>query len=332
MDQFLLEFLNQRVTSPLLDVTMTFVSIYGLLALPLFGMILSYNPFSKNTKRLGVSILLALTAGIALTFIFYYLALRPRPSTVRLILAQPNLPSFPSGHTVLACATATLLLLFGWQRMVDEDDNVSVNNGTPDGRGTIVWKIVGAFSGLLALLIMISRVYLGHHYPTDVIAGAALGAATGASTFGLLLSNETGIRRFRWLLWLQVAVVILATMMAYLNLLPRYLLNWPYSDKVLHFLLFGAIAFWLYLWMPTVGLKIGRWFLPLAILLPITLAFIEELLQSTSSLRTASGVDLAFDLAGMICFTLFAHWLLQRDDLARQESSPLASAAADPVE
>ena len=58
-------------------------------------------------------------------------------------------PSFPSGHAVLALMMATLLA-----------------NRFPQYRG--VFFILAAFIGW-------TRIYLGLHYPTDVIAGALLG-------------------------------------------------------------------------------------------------------------------------------------------------------------
>lgn len=59
--------------------------------------------------------------------------------------------SFPSGHSVTAFATATALA-FMWPR----------------------WKFALI---AVAVLICVSRVVTGAHYPSDVIAGAALGAA-----------------------------------------------------------------------------------------------------------------------------------------------------------
>lgn len=297
MEQQLLNYLNQTLASPALDLFMTIVTDYGLLALPVIGLMLYFSRLSTQTRRLGSTLLIAQLFSLILTFVFYYLALRQRPDVVRLISPQPNFPSFPSGHTVLAFASTTVLTLFAWRGKLE----------------SFWWKVAVIGVGTLASLIGISRIYLGHHFPTDVIAGAVLGCATGASTYGLRMGDDVGVRRLRWLLWLQIAVAILVTMMAYLNILPTHLLRWPYADKVLHFLLFGSITFWLYLWWPNLVLPLGKWAVPVAILLPITIAFLEELLQGLSPLRTASLTDLAFDLAGMICFYLLARWLLRRE-------------------
>lgn len=60
--------------------------------------------------------------------------------------------SFPSGHSVTAFASATAL--------------------------ACVAPRLGKWLLLLAVLVALSRVITGAHYPSDVIAGAALGAAT----------------------------------------------------------------------------------------------------------------------------------------------------------
>lgn len=68
--------------------------------------------------------------------------------------------SFPSGHTMHSFAFALILASYypPW--------------------GYLVWPF--------ALLVAVSRVVLGLHYPSDVLVGAAVGALTAAVSFNLL--------------------------------------------------------------------------------------------------------------------------------------------------
>ena len=83
---------------------------------------------------------------------------RERPfithSSISLAMAPLDRYSFPSGHTLHAVA-------FTWQACA----------AFPELAVALV---------LLALSIAASRVVLGLHYPTDVLVGALLGAASGA--------------------------------------------------------------------------------------------------------------------------------------------------------
>lgn len=87
---------------------------------------------------------------------------RPRPfevlESVRLITTRPLTPSFPSGHaaSAFAGALATSRLFPGAQ--------------------AILWP--------LAVLIAISRIYVGVHWPSDVVAGALVGYAAGWFALG----------------------------------------------------------------------------------------------------------------------------------------------------
>lgn len=84
--------------------------------------------------------------------------------------------SFPAGHAATAFAGATLLSYVAPKAMP------------------------GFFA--LAVLIAYSRVYVGVHYPGDVIAGAIVGAAVGAVAIGVVAfarrrSDTTGRARVR---------------------------------------------------------------------------------------------------------------------------------------
>lgn len=88
---------------------------------------------------------------------------RPRPDLVpHLVVAESG--SFPSGHAMLSAVTyltiGVLLARIHEQRRVK--------------------SLVLGFAIALTLLVGASRVYLGVHWPTDVLAGWSLGAAWAA--------------------------------------------------------------------------------------------------------------------------------------------------------
>jgi hypothetical protein len=125
---------------------------------------------------------------------------------------------------------------------------------------------------------------------------------------------------WRWLLWPQLALVAIISQIAYLDLLRWPLLTWPLLDKLLHFILFGLVVFWLNLWLDGRAVRLGRWWMPLALLLPLLIASSEELAQAWSPVRTASLSDWLSDLAGMLFF-----WRLSRQLLKSKLTGPAAS-------
>ncbi len=82
---------------------------------------------------------------------------RPRPDLPHLVPAGGY--SFPSGH-----ATATAALFFTLAMIYCH------HTGYRTGRALVL-----AVAALLVLLVGVSRVYLGVHYPSDVLAGWAAG-------------------------------------------------------------------------------------------------------------------------------------------------------------
>ena len=94
-----------------------------------------------------------------------HLIARPRPDLVPHLVQVTN-ASFPSGHAMVSSAVYLTLAL-----MLAEGVEI-------DGwRGRAVRVAVVAFFSALAVLIGMSRVYLGVHWPSDVLAGWCFGTA-----------------------------------------------------------------------------------------------------------------------------------------------------------
>lgn len=145
----------QDYRNPYLDKTMEIVSFFGsrnagliFCSLTLFG-----NEYMRDTgKGMITSILISQSA----TSIFKLVVNRQRPDGESDRLNS----SFPSGH-----ASG----IFGISYIV--------SRRYPETR---------IYMYSLATVVAISRVYLGRHYPTDVIAGAALGILSGYLTEKIL--------------------------------------------------------------------------------------------------------------------------------------------------
>jgi len=84
---------------------------------------------------------------------------RPRPPVARLDAAPPT-SSFPSGHTAAAVVVYGFLAFVLWRYLVNR------------------WLAAVLCTVLLAVpfAVGLSRLYRGAHYPSDVVAGAILGA------------------------------------------------------------------------------------------------------------------------------------------------------------
>lgn len=115
--------------------------------------------FSGN-RRLAVAGVISVVSGSLLVSALKHSYNRPRPDLVEHATLVSN-PSFPSGHSTMA---ALVWLTLG----------IVIARTQPRHR---VRVFVIAISVAITLLVGISRVYLGVHWPTDVLAGWTLGSA-----------------------------------------------------------------------------------------------------------------------------------------------------------
>ena len=112
-----------------------------------------------RTKRRAETVILLVTlaGSSALGQGLKVLFSRPRPHLLPWLTAARGW-SFPSGHTLTAVVLGGLLAWLTGRRL--------------DGwRQAVLWAVAGLWVGLVG----ISRVYLGVHYPSDVLASLTLG-------------------------------------------------------------------------------------------------------------------------------------------------------------
>ncbi len=266
-DTHLLAILNHAWANPFLDRAMLWITLSAMPGTLLFPLLIT-KKHKRESMTIWIAVLLATLMSVGIQFALD----RPRPAGARAIIPMPAFPSFPSGHAAAAFAAATLIALF-WPR--------------PRAVAT-------AFA--LAGIISFSRVYLGQHYPTDILGGAIVGAATALVIYGAIWAPATDKRpRWAWLLWGQLGLILVAILGAYLDILNLAFLALPGADKALHFGLFGALAF----------LSAGWWARrPKTVVLGLLalLATAEELLQAFSATRSFDLIDLGVTLLGILVF------------------------------
>jgi undecaprenyl-diphosphatase len=238
-----------------------------LCSVPLF-VLLPVLYIAAGDRRRGYALSIVLLVALVTTVGCQYLFDRPRPTDVRLVLPPPRFPSFPSGHAALTLGMALFITLTG------------------DRRASLAWAGAG--------LALLSRLYLGHHYPSDVLAGAVLGLAAGASGYGLLYRTGKENRpRWAWLLWEQVALVLIVSLGAYLGLLDVPVLAIRGLDKAAHFALYGVLSFFLVGWLAS-----ARPYLVLSVL--VAAVTVEEFAQSLCQTRSFDPLDLIATTAGVL--------------------------------
>lgn len=159
LDEQALVWIAENVRNAVLD---PFMKLYtqlgntGMLFIVLGVLMLFFKP----TRRAGLSALCAMLIGlIVVNFTIKPLVSRPRPwlvieNFVNLVEEHdPN--SFPSGHTNAAFAFALAVCMSAPRR----------------------WMKVTAVC--MAAVMGLSRLYVGVHFPSDVLAGAVIGSLCG---------------------------------------------------------------------------------------------------------------------------------------------------------
>lgn len=115
--------------------------------------------WSRGRRDLSVMAVALVAGGSALSTALKLLAERTRPLAAEALIPLPASHSFPSGHTMASLCIAVA---------------VTVIAGALGIRGRRRAYLIAA-SALYALGVAFSRVYLGVHWPTDVLASWVIG-------------------------------------------------------------------------------------------------------------------------------------------------------------
>ena len=118
--------------------------------------------FIKNYRKVGLMVGGSLLGSLVFNnIIIKNIVARPRPyrmiEALTILIPEPGEYSFPSGHTSSSFAAGVVLYL-------------------------MLPKKYGVPAMILAFLIGISRLYVGVHYPTDVLGGMVMGTLLAVAT------------------------------------------------------------------------------------------------------------------------------------------------------
>ncbi|MFG6384148.1 MAG: phosphatase PAP2 family protein [Lachnospiraceae bacterium] len=130
----------------------------------------------KKYQKAGVSMAIALILGFIMTnMLFKNMIMRPRPfDTIPELYALVPVGgwSFPSGHSTSSIAAAVAMF---WH----------------------VPRNMGISALVLGILICLSRLYVGVHYPTDVLFGALLGVLAAVCALWLTRKDKKDTKEIK---------------------------------------------------------------------------------------------------------------------------------------
>ncbi|HZU05744.1 MAG TPA: phosphatase PAP2 family protein [Chloroflexota bacterium] len=158
LDVAMLAWLHQ-LRGPLLDAAARGFSALGGEGTVVVLGILCGGLWLRGRRGAAVQLLVAAGGAWGLNSVLKVCFQRARPEQLAPLLS-PQAFAFPSGHAMVAAAVYGFLVYLLWQRL----------------RG---WRRLAGLVAALLLVVLIgwARLYLGAHYPTDVVAGYLAGFA-----------------------------------------------------------------------------------------------------------------------------------------------------------
>lgn len=138
-------------STPFLDKLMVLITDFGGVIIPIVISFSLLNYFIKiNETKKALFVLVGILGTLLINIVLKTLIRRNRPNLWKKIVKESSF-SFPSGHTMISWSLTLIVL-------------ITISNAFY-GAAIIVAAV------LYGLLVAFSRLYLGVHYPTDIIGG-----------------------------------------------------------------------------------------------------------------------------------------------------------------
>lgn len=160
----LFNLINHGMDNAAFDFVMPFITNFG--SIVAWGLIcaLLFLFGGENAKKVAILGLAALFISNVAVFILKYIIAEPRPfltlNNVDMLVPESEFYSFPSGHSASSFAVATII-------------GLKYSFMARGKKYRLVFPLLA-----FAALIGFSRVYIGVHYPLDVVFGAVVGIIT----------------------------------------------------------------------------------------------------------------------------------------------------------
>ncbi len=142
-----------RLSRPWLDTAMWWVTQTGSVLAVVFLAILVVWFLSKRKTPEAILFPASFFGAISMNYLLKQVFARPRPEVFPPLVVEHTY-SFPSGHTIASVSLYGLLAVYLWDQ----------------GRRALAF-----LSAFWVLAVAFSRVYLGAHYPSDVLGAMAVG-------------------------------------------------------------------------------------------------------------------------------------------------------------
>ena len=120
----------------------------------------------KNRRGIFWAIIAVILARFGIAELIRLFWSRPRPfieNNVNLLVEMAAKPSFPSGHAAICFALSTVIFLY-YKKVYPRPK---------------FWWGAGIFFFIASFLVSIARVFVGVHWPLDIVGGVVVGVFSG---------------------------------------------------------------------------------------------------------------------------------------------------------